>query len=143
MVVLSYQSLTTFIRYLSFQAAGAGAGACVWFVVVLLEAGSCGPASRVLSGRLLWTNRDFIQRKAGLGGITAATDMERHVCGGESETQGGWKEKDKRGEGKGESGGMRKRIGDIVRRRELQQNQQHFPPQCSNTFWDHCSAWQP
>lgn len=35
------------------------------------------------------------------------------------------------------------KMGDTARKRELQQRQRHFPPQCSNsgTFWDHCSAW--
>lgn len=98
-IALRYQCITDSYCYLSFQAACAGA--YVWFVVVLLEASGCGPASRVLSGRFLGTNRDFARRKAGQGGITAATDMERHVCGGDSGGQGGWKGKDKRGKDRG------------------------------------------
>lgn len=91
-------SLTRFICYLSFQAASADI--CVWFVVVLLEANSCGPASWVISGRFLWTLRGFAQRKASQGGITAATDMERHICGRESGVHGGRKERDKKGKGR-------------------------------------------
>lgn len=87
------------ICYLSFQAAGAGVW--IWFVFVLLEAGCCGPASWVLSGRFVWTNRDLARRKASQGGITAATDMERHVCRGASGVQGGWKEKHTKGKDRG------------------------------------------
>lgn len=54
-------------------------------MVVLLEAGSGGPASGILSGRFLWNNYDFTQREACQGGVAAATDTERHICGGRVE----------------------------------------------------------
>ncbi|TNN75168.1 hypothetical protein EYF80_014578 [Liparis tanakae] len=55
------------------------ARARVWFGVVLLGASRRGPATWVLSGRFLWRDQDFTRRKAGQGGITAATHVERHV----------------------------------------------------------------
>lgn len=71
------KKLVRVIFYLSFKAASPSA--CVWFV--LLEAGGCGPLSRVLSGKFLWTYRSVSKRKDGQGGIAAAADVEGHICG--------------------------------------------------------------
>lgn len=79
--------------YLSLQAARARVRARL-VVAVLLEAGSRGPANRVLSGRFLRSNRDFTGRKVDQGGVAAGADVERHVCRG---WRGDERERERRG----------------------------------------------
>lgn len=56
-------------------------------MVGLLETRGCGPASWIFSGRFFWSNRGLAWRKASQCGITTATDIERHVCGGDYKRQ--------------------------------------------------------
>lgn len=71
--------------YLLFEAPCFIAG--VSFMVGLLETRGCGPASGIFSGRFFWSNRGLAWRKASQCGITTATDIERHVCGGDYKRQ--------------------------------------------------------
>lgn len=71
------QKLVKVMCYLAVKAARPSVR--VWFVLV--ETSGCGPLSWVLSGKLFRAYLNLSKRKDRQGGVTAATDVEGHICG--------------------------------------------------------------